>query len=280
MTVKKIRRLRVEWANFQARRQIINIGAGYDTTVFNFAKFYPGAKDLGFKVLEVDLSVVVRKKIKFIRSKAPFLQFCEQNFNDFAMDDGPDPKISSDKYSMRSCDLNDLESFRKVLQEEGLDPQAPTLIISECVMVYLEPSSVRGLITFMADTFSQSVFMDYEMFNPFSNFGKIMIKNFKERGVPLVGIDNFKSLPEIQQMYTDCGFDSCRAVDMHTIFTQLLPKHEIQRIRKLEWLDELEEIALIQSHYFISIAKRREVPLGAEQDTDWFDRLGFDSLSE
>lgn len=261
------------------RRQVVNIGAGYDTTVFNFAKLFAGAKDLDYKVLELDLPVVVRRKIKVIRSKAPFHAFCEEHFANFAIDDGADPRVSSDQYSLRACDLNDLAAFRRVLEEEGLDPGAPTLVVSECVMVYLEPASVTGLIGFVASTFAQAIFVDYEMFNPSSSFGKMMVRNFKERGVPLVSIDRFRSLPEIEQMYTACGFDSCAAEDMHSIFTQRLPKKELQRIRKLEWLDELEEIALIQSHYFISIAKRRPAPPGAEQAPDWFDRLGFASLS-
>ena len=262
-------------------RQVINIGAGYDTTVFNFAKLYPGAGELPYKVLELDLPVVVRKKIKVIRSKAPFLHFCESNFEGFSMhEEGSDPRVRSKQYSLRSCDLNDLESFQRVLQEEDIDPSAPTLVVSECVMVYLEPEAVRGLLGFVAGRFAQAVFVDYEMFNPFSSFGKMMVKNFKERGVPLVGIDNFGSLPQIEQMYLDGGFDTCKAVDMHTIFTQYLPQQEIQRIRKLEWLDELEEISLIQSHYFISIAKRRTHPLAPQQPPDWFDQLGFGSLSQ
>jgi len=31
--------------------------------------------------------------------------------------------------------------------------------------------------------------MDYEMFGPNDRFGKMMIKNFKQRGIELVGID-------------------------------------------------------------------------------------------
>ena len=225
--------------------------------------------------MELDLSIVVKRKIKVIKSKSTFYQFCVENYPNFKIgESGSNPKITSDKYSLRSCDLNNIESLGKILQEEGLDPEAPTLVISECVMIYLEPEAVQEMINFVSKTFKQSIFMDYEMFNPTSNFGKMMVKNFKERGVPLVSIDNFRTLPEIEKMYTQGGFDSCRAIDMHTIFTQFLPKSELMRIRKLEWLDEIEEIALIQSHYFISIAKKN----GLDSE-NWFKELGFESLS-
>ena len=220
--------------------------------------------------------MVVKKKIKVIKSKSKFHQFCIENYPNFQIQESvSNPKITSDKYSLRSCDLNNIESLAKILQEEGLDPEAPTLVISECVMVYLEPETVREMINFVSKTFKQSIFMDYEMFNPTSNFGKMMLKNFKERGVPLVSIDNFRTLPEIEKMYKQEGFDSCKAIDMHSIFTQYLPKSELQRIRKLEWLDEIEEIALIQSHYFISIAKKNDLDSG-----DWFKEIGFQSLSD
>ena len=115
-----------------------------------------------------------------IKSKSPFLQFCKENFPNFEIDENPsNPKISSEKYSLRSCDLNNIKSLDTILKEEGLDPEAPTLVISECVMVYLEPESVKELIKFISNKFKMTIFMDYEMFNPMSNFGKMMVKNFK-----------------------------------------------------------------------------------------------------
>jgi O-methyltransferase involved in polyketide biosynthesis len=195
------------------------------------------------------------------------------------MDEGSDPKITSDKYSLHSCDLNDLNNLRQVLKEAKLDPEAPTLILSECVLVYLEPEAVRGVIECMSGTFPRSVFMDYEMFNPSTSFGQMMVKNFKERGVPLVSIDNFRNLDEIQEMYVEGGYQTCEARDVQTIFTQYLPKQELQRIRKLEWLDELEQIALIQSHYFISIARQSRTGPG-EDPEPWFEELGLGAISK
>ena len=35
----------------------------------------------------------------------------------------------------------------------GLDPRAPTLIITECVLVYLKPEESRKILTFVKDFF-------------------------------------------------------------------------------------------------------------------------------
>lgn len=148
-------------------------------------------------------------------------------------------------------------------------------------MVYLDPEAVEDVVSYMSNTFEENIFMDYEMFNPTSNFGKMMVQNFKNRGVPLVSISNFMTLPKIEQMYTDAGYAECRAVDMQRIFMEYIPMQEHQRIRKLEWLDELEEIALIQSHYFVSIARKRKKGLeDSDDETQWMDEIGFECLSK
>ena len=40
--------------------------------------------------------------------------------------------------------------------------------------------------------------MDYEMFNGNDGFGKMMVKNFKSRGIPLYSIHDFNDLKQIK----------------------------------------------------------------------------------
>ena len=61
------------------------------------------------------------------------------------------------------------------------------MIFSECVLVYLEGKYTDKLIEVMANNFKILFLLDYEMFNPNDNFGKMMVKNFE---VPICIIKN------------------------------------------------------------------------------------------
>lgn len=54
-----------------------------------------------------------------------------------------------------------------------------TLILTECVLVYLESKSVKTLKQELANYFSDVVLLDYEMFNASDAFGQVMVRNFE-----------------------------------------------------------------------------------------------------
>lgn len=168
-----------------------------------------------------------------------------------------------------------MNNLKKILETQNIDTAVPTLIIAECVMVYLDPEAIEPIIQFFADSFKQVAFMDYEIFNSKSNFGKMLISNFAKRGLNLDAIENFQNLPQIEQLFKKNGFVTCRAENMNTIFMKHLPPAEVQRVRKLEWLDEWEELRLMQDHYFIAIGIKND-----GDSLDWFDSLGFDTIKK
>ena len=55
----------------------------------------------------------------------------------------------------------------------------PTLVISECVTIYIQSESVPRLRRLFATTFNDVAFVDYEMFNGKDPFGKMMVRNFE-----------------------------------------------------------------------------------------------------
>ena len=55
----------------------------------------------------------------------------------------------------------------------------PTIVISECVLVYLHESSVTDVRRDLRNFFSNFVMVDYEMLNPSDAFGSMMVKNFQ-----------------------------------------------------------------------------------------------------
>ena len=80
------------------------------------------------------------------------------------------------------------------LESHKVDFEKPTLIISECVLVYLNEGSVDDLYKRFSSKFEEIAWIDYEMFNQHDNFGKMMVKNFSERGIPLLSIHDFDDL--------------------------------------------------------------------------------------
>lgn len=80
-----------------------------------------------------------------------------------------------------------------LLPEESspfLSPNLPTLILFECVLVYMKPSESDAVIKWFADYLSssnQSTVLGgivYEMFGLNDPFGKVMLNNLKVSYIP------------------------------------------------------------------------------------------------
>ena len=65
-------------------------------------------------------------------------------------------------YRLVSADMRSVESLRDAVMGGGGDPSLPTLLLSECVLVYLEPEDSCAIIAWAARTFKRSVFVTYE----------------------------------------------------------------------------------------------------------------------
>jgi len=62
----------------------------------------------------------------------------------------------------------------------GMDPNAPTLMITECVLVYLKTLESKEILSFMKDFFKGDLaLVNYEMINPNDAFGKVMLENLE-----------------------------------------------------------------------------------------------------
>ena len=143
-------------------------------------------------------------------------------------------------------------------------------------MAYIEQPFIEGFLDFVNDTFGCVAMLDYDMYNPFDPFGKMMLHNFKQRGIPLVGMPFFSSLADIKQHYEKRGM-TCEIHSMRQMYYELLDQEERKRIEKLEFLDELEEFWLVQEHYFMSLAKKSISKAGGKSPAEI--NLNFDLLS-
>jgi len=83
-------------------------------------------------------------------------------------------------------------------------------------------------------------------------FGRVMRQNLKLRDVELPGADAFPNLPSVEARFTSNGFDVATAVSLKSIRTDYTPEGELQRIAKLELVDEYEELDLVLAHYALA----------------------------
>ena len=48
--------------------------------------------------------------------------------------------IASEGYCAICCDINNLSALHRILEKAGVDFNAPTLFLSECVLTYINPN--------------------------------------------------------------------------------------------------------------------------------------------
>ena len=59
-------------------------------------------------------------------------------------------------------DLRDMSLVGERLLSLGLDKSLPTMFLTECVLVYMEPEKSRKVIKWAGSNFTTSLFLNYE----------------------------------------------------------------------------------------------------------------------
>ena len=71
--------------------------------------------------------------------------------------------LHAEDYHLAPVDLARLEEVRTALTECSLRPDRPTIVLAECVLVYMEPRACHQLLAHLAGTLSTAYFVNYEM---------------------------------------------------------------------------------------------------------------------
>jgi tRNA wybutosine-synthesizing protein 4 len=129
----------------------------------------------------------------------------------------------------------------------------PTLFISECVLIYTEPSVSEEIIK-LSSLYKPSLFVIYEQIKPNDSFGKMMIKNLVQRKCPLLSIEKYPTTDSQQKLFIDRGFEIAMARDVYQVYQNFVNRTEKTRIEKIEIFDEYEEWKMILEHYCFVIA--------------------------
>uniref|UniRef100_A0A1A8S243 Leucine carboxyl methyltransferase 1 n=2 Tax=Nothobranchius rachovii TaxID=451742 RepID=A0A1A8S243_9TELE len=243
----------------ECKCQIINLGAGLDTMFWRL-------KDenlLPQKLFEVDFPAVVAKKIHNIKTKPPLSKpIIDMHSSDSLLLDAHN--LDSDRYCIVGADLRDISSLDEKLKKFHLNPELPTLLLSECVLVYMTPSQSSNLVHWAAETFHTAMFINYEQVNMSDRFGQVMIENLQRRQCTLAGVEICQSLDSQKDRFLTTGWDHADALDMMTVYS-MLPQQDVARIELLEFLDERELLQQLLQHYCICWASKDKLSLGLSQ---------------
>jgi tRNA wybutosine-synthesizing protein 4 len=143
---------------------------------------------------------------------------------------------------------------RAVFECAGFEAGVPTLVLSECVLIYLAPERSDALIAWLRHAFACAAMMVYEQIRPHDAFGRQMVQNIQDRGCPLLGIHAYPDLADQERRFRDAGWTGVVALDMNAVYRNKLDPADVRRIERLEIFDEFEEWNLIQAHYCIVVA--------------------------
>lgn len=241
------------------KKQILSLGAGFDTIYFQL-------QDEGkapYLFVELDFKEVTSKKAMIIDAYEPL----RTKLGSTAIISKDKGQIHSDHYKLLPADLRDIDSLNTILDQAKLDPSLPTLILAECVLIYLDPSVSRAVINWAGQKFSTSVFIVYEQIHPDDGFGQQMLKNLEKRGCPLLGLHDTPTLEAKKKRFADSGWQRSEALDMDVIYNQHIDLQDRRRIERLELFDEFEEWHILQEHYCISY--------GINDRLNLFESFGF-----
>ncbi|KAL8439387.1 hypothetical protein Efla_001857 [Eimeria flavescens] len=233
--------------------QIVNIGAGADTTGFFIARWG------GAVVYDVDFPDVCQEKAAVIR-RVSELRECLGK-----AEEGPvhDPcVIRSSNYRLVAVDIRNREALKCAMKTAGLRDNLPTLFLCECVLVYLRVEEADAVVQWASECvpLAPSALIIYEQFNPNDPFGRMMARNLQIRNCPLLTITKYPTLESQRTRFAERGWPECSLTDMRSVYENFLPKSERDRVQMLEIFDELEEWWLIQSHYFLGVLVRPASP--------------------
>ncbi|XP_059088829.1 tRNA wybutosine-synthesizing protein 4-like, partial [Tigriopus californicus] len=247
----------IQWSRSQKPFQVLNLGAGFDLSYFRLTNAGLLNPEL-CHYFEVDLPAVIRDKSLVIRSHPIF----------HAMWRTPGQRIHDHCYKFQNlallgCDLNDIPSLERQLNQCGFDWSKLTLVVSECALTYVPEQSVSGLFTYLLQKLQQCELVIYEQILPDDSFGRIMCNHFQTRDTPLLNVAHFPTPDDHIRRFYALGLLGPMQC---TPLTEFLDCHftlgeQIQRQKSDPSLDEFEELILKCQHYVVLTAShdRRNV---------------------
>ncbi|GJD09412.1 tRNA wybutosine-synthesizing protein 4 [Galdieria sulphuraria] len=249
------------------KRQVINLGAGFDTLFFRLRD-----KEVIWKgdvFVELDFPEVTQMKLRVFRQHAALYSLLTKDTDMKSFQETQDG-LSCDIYKLIGVDLQQIE---KIILFIGTNLS----IINSCSNVgyigmcpYLHRTSKcrSNHSIFLKDVFFIS-FILFELTFPTDPFGRQMVKNIEQRGFSLESLLSYPSLRAQKERFIQFGYPKVDIKSMYTIYEDVLAVEEKRRIERLELLDELEEWKLLLQHYFLLYCLKLDMLQESEADELW-----------
>lgn len=253
--------------------QIVNLGVGFDTMYF-WLRDNPAHWREDLVYFEVDFPEVLSKKLSAVLKKQSLWPLLDAS----SQEDIVAPELGAcGTRELRTKHLRQVPADMRIVPElvnamasAGFRGNVPTLFVSECVLVYMQAMHGDAIIDWAASAVPEapSAFLCYEQINPSDPFGKVMVDNLMRRGCPLLSIHDYPTMESQRERYLRRGWECCAAEDMNSVYSKHLDTKDVERIQRLELLDEFEEWHLIQGHYMLLFATRAPRAEGAAGEAD------------
>ena len=254
------------------RKQIISLGAGSDTRFFRLSADPEKRHQLVYH--ELDFASNTSQKIAFIKRSPSLMSLIEgstvaDEANAAVISEEGDSLFSS-TYNIHALDLRSLPITSTPLR--NVDTSLPTLLISECCLIYLPPTDADSILRYFTSTLfpptSPLGIVVYEPINPDDAFGRVMVQNLATRGIVLQTLKKYGSLDRQKARLKMLGFGNRQeAVDVESVWEDWVDEKEKERIARLEMVDEVEEWRMLAQHYCVAFAWRDGVATGISGGT-------------
>ncbi|AFZ80923.1 leucine carboxyl methyltransferase, putative [Theileria equi strain WA] len=232
-------------AEFSEKVQFVNFGCGMDTISLWLIQKYGGYRK-GVVCFELDFRSQLEKKNALVSK-------CDKAMEMFTNFEYRDGLAYSDQYRMIPIDLSHEEELKK-LEEYGFSRELPTIFLSELVLVYVEAEAANKVIKYARDCAKQSCFIYMEPISTFDSFGKLLVSRFRSHGLGIHGTEKYPTIEDQINRYKSLGWEHIVVKDMNYIMNRAIDEEEMRRVRSLEILDEVEELALLCNHYAVGTA--------------------------
>lgn len=230
----------------EGKGQIINLGAGFDTLYWKLKD----TGDIPINFIELDFPSITATKCYHIKKHRQLIDRLNTEDGEirFSTTD-----LHAANYHLVGADLRHVTDLANKLKQAEVNFSLPTLFLAECVLVYIDSSATSLLLKYLAETFSNSIFINYEQVNMRDKFGQVMLSNLRSRGCLLAGVQECESLESQQKRFISNGWEGSNAWTMVEVYNSL-PDIDRIRIEQIEMLDERELLIQLLQHYCISIA--------------------------
>ncbi|KAJ4303570.1 carboxy methyl transferase for protein phosphatase 2A [Kalmusia sp. IMI 367209] len=235
-------------------KQFISLGAGTDTRYFRLRDKYPDAQIVYH---EIDFPTNTASKLRSIQRHSQL----QEKIGDPTMAIGAtQTSYYNSRYNIHDLDLRSLatsSSGNPPPELPNLDPSAPTLILSEMCLIYLQPSTVSSIIQTFLNHYlklgTPASLIVYEPILPHDAFGRTMVSNLSTRSIQLPTLTAYPELGDQRTRLRQYGLvNGCKTADTDFIWRRWVSEEEKERVASLEMLDELEELELLLRHYCVA----------------------------